>query len=46
MNDTEASSVLQSMVQFIQSHGKERVEAINKQKESEFTIEKEKYIAN
>ena len=34
------------MIQFIRSHGDERVATINKQADDEFTIEKEKYIAN
>ena len=33
------------MIQFIKSHGDERVQTINKQADDEFTIEKEKYIA-
>jgi hypothetical protein len=33
------------MIDFIKSHGKERVETINKQALDEFTIQKEKYIA-
>ena len=45
MNDTEASSILKSMVSFIRSHGDERVATINKQTEEEFTIQKEAYIA-
>lgn len=46
MNDQEAESVLKSMIQFIKSHGDERVQAINKQAEDEFTIQKEKHIAD
>jgi len=34
------------MIQFIKSHGQERVQAIEKQAEDEFTIQKEKYIAD
>ena len=45
MNDTEAGKVLASMIQFIKSHGDERVQTIQKQADDEFTIEKEKYIA-
>jgi hypothetical protein len=45
MNQEEASQVLRSMVDFIRSHGKERVDTINKQAQDEFTIQKEKYIA-
>lgn len=45
MNPEEASQVLKSMITFIRSHGDERVSTINKQAEDEFTIQKEKYIA-
>lgn len=45
MNDTEASKVLTSMIQFIRTHGDERVATINNQAQEEFTIQKEKYIA-
>ena len=45
MNPEEASQVLRSMIAFIRSHGDERVATINKQSEDEFTIQKEKYIA-
>ena len=45
MNETEATKVLSSMIQFIKSHGDERVQTITKQADDEFTIEKEKYIA-
>ena len=45
MNSAEANQVLKSMIDFIKSHGKERVETINKQALDEFTIQKEKYIA-
>lgn len=45
MNNEEASQVLKSMIDFIRSHGRERVETINKQAQDEFTIQKEKYIA-
>ena len=33
------------MIQFIKSHGEERVGTIDRQAEDEFTIQKEKYIA-
>ncbi len=46
MNDQEASNVLKSMIAFIKTHGDERVSAIAKQTEDEFTIQKEKYIAD
>ena len=45
MNDSEASNILKSMIQFIRSHGDERVLSINKQAEDEFTVQKENYIA-
>jgi hypothetical protein len=38
MNDQEASNVLKSMIAFIKTHGDERVSAIAKQTEDEFTI--------
>lgn len=46
MNDQEATNVLKSMIAFIRSHGDERVATIQKQAEDEFTIQKEKYIAD
>lgn len=45
MNESEATSILKSMVQFIRSHGDERVSTITKQAEDEFTVQKENYIA-
>ena len=45
MNESEASVILNSMVDFIRSHGEERVATIKKQTEEEFTIQKEAYIA-
>ena len=45
MNDRETSAILDSMVQFIRTHGHERVQAINKQASDEFTVQKESYIA-
>ncbi len=45
MNDQEASNILKSMIQFIRSHGDERVASINKQAEDEFTVQKENFIA-
>jgi V-type H+-transporting ATPase subunit E len=45
MSDEASTQVLKSMIAFIRSHGDERVAAINKQAEDEFTIQKEKYIA-
>jgi V-type H+-transporting ATPase subunit E len=44
MNETEASTILKSMVAFIRSHGEERVQMIAKQADDEFTIQKENYI--
>lgn len=46
MNELEADNVLKSMISFIRSHGNERVSAIKKQADDEFTIQKEKYIAD
>jgi V-type H+-transporting ATPase subunit E len=45
MDNLEAATILSSMVSFIRTHGHERVETINKQASEEFTVEKEKYIA-
>ena len=45
MNESEASVILNSMVDFIRTHGEERVATIKKQTEEEFTIQKEAYIA-
>lgn len=45
MNDSEASNILKSMIQFIRSHGDERVTSITKSAEDEFTVQKENYIA-
>ena len=42
---SESARVLESMCQFIRNHGKEREQAIIKQTQEEFTIEKEKFIA-
>jgi len=33
------------MIQFIKSHGDERVASIKRQSEDEFTVQKENYIA-
>jgi hypothetical protein len=46
MNDMEAEQVLKSMIMFIKSHGDERVTTIDRQADDEFTIQKEKYIAD
>jgi hypothetical protein len=46
MNDMEAEQVLKSMIMFIKSHGDERVSTIDRQADDEFTIQKEKYIAD
>ena len=45
MNDREASTILNSMVQFIRTHGEERVATIKKQADDEFTVQKESFIA-
>ena len=44
MNEREADTILRSMVDFIRSHGEERVQMISKQADDEFTIQKENYI--
>lgn len=46
MNEQEAANVLKSMIAFIKTHGDERVETIKRQAQDEFTIQKEKYIAD
>ena len=46
MSDLETGKVLKSMIDFIRSHGEERVQTILKNADDEFTIEKEKYIAS
>ena len=46
MDDSEAGKVLDSMVQFIQNHGREQAKDIRKQTEQEFTIECEKLIGS
>jgi V-type H+-transporting ATPase subunit E len=45
MDTAEAATILSSMVQFIRTHGNERVHTINKQASDEFTVQKEQYIA-
>jgi V-type H+-transporting ATPase subunit E len=46
MNDREASTILTSMVQFIRTHGDERVVTIRKQTDDEYTSQREFYISN
>lgn len=45
MDNSEAATILSSMVQFIRTHGDERAETINKQASDEFTVQKEQYIS-
>ena len=45
MNDSEASTILKGMVDFIRSQGEERAAAIYKQADDEFTVQMENYIA-
>ena len=44
MDDSEASNVLSSMIQFINNHGKEQAEQLKREADQEFTIECEKII--
>ena len=46
MDDSEAGSVLDSMIQFINNHGKEQAEQLEREAEQEFTIECEKIIGS
>ena len=39
-----ADKILDSMIQFIEQHGNETVEKINKQQADEFTIQKNSYV--
>ena len=39
MDDSEASNVLDSMIQFISNHGKEQAEQLEREADQEFTIE-------
>lgn len=43
--DAQMTPILKSMVDFIRSHGDERVKTIERQTDDEFTIQKENYIA-
>ena len=45
MNNQQADQILKSMIQFIERHGEEEVERIEKQMEDEFTIQKNNYVA-
>lgn len=44
MNKKQADTILSSMVAFIQQHGKEEVERIEKAMGDEFTIQKNQYV--
>jgi len=44
MNKGQAGTILDSMIKFIEAHGKERVSDINMQMENDFTVQKEKMI--
>ena len=44
MNTQQKDDILQSMINFIQQHGKERVAEIREQSETDFAVEKEKTI--
>ena len=44
MDDSEASNVLDSMIQFINNHGEEQAQQLRREAEQEFTIECEKLI--
>lgn len=43
--DAKMNPILKSMVDFIRTHGHERVQAIEKMAEDEYTVQKENYIA-
>ena len=44
MDDSEASNVLDSMIQFINNHGAEQADQLRREADQEFTIECEKII--
>ena len=44
MNQSQATDILQSMINFIQQHGREKVDEINGQAESDFLVDREKTI--
>jgi V-type H+-transporting ATPase subunit E len=46
MEDSEASNVLDSMIQFISNHGQEQAEKLEREADQEFTIECEKIIGS
>lgn len=46
MDDTEANNVLDSMIQFINNHGKEQADQLRREADQEFTIECEKIIGS
>ena len=45
MNGIQSQKITQSMIQFIQAHGKERVNEIQAQTETDYVVQKEKLIA-
>ena len=46
MDDSEASNVLDSMIQFINNHGEEQADQLRREADQEFTIECEKLIGS
>jgi len=46
MNDAQADKILDSMVAFIEQHGKEEVARIEKTMQDDYTIGKNRYIAD
>ena len=44
MDDSEASNVLDSMIQFINNHGEEQADQLRREADQEFTIECEKIV--
>lgn len=43
--EAKMNPILKSMVDFIRTHGHERVQAIDKMAEDDYTVQKENYIA-
>lgn len=44
MNSSQAGNILNSMIDFIKMHGKERAEEINRQAQNDYTVGLEKTI--
>lgn len=44
MNQQQSHLIMKGMIEFIRTQGKERVEQIHQQTETEFTIQSEKMI--